>query len=587
MYLGLKASLLLFAGYAILAGALALGIDAWIRSVEETTGRETVLLLAQEKAALFSDETVAALTTNDKAALARVRIRLQALVGHSDVVPALAVVDSQGRVKAGEPAGSSTAPKPEDIFKGKLEPRFEALGPASFFQGASYEVYLPLEQGGHLVGYVRASVRGEGVAGFYRRTRRELLWIGLLGLIAAGFLGFVLQYEIGRRAASITRTLDESAPRPSLLRGGDELSRTLAAATRVREALNEARRESGRMHYGFSALAQVMKVGVVLVRGDGSVEFANPRARELISVESESGLGELWGKEALKATLGALAPGSAKMVEFPVRDGRRTFRVELYRLGDQDAALLLMNDPRILETLETDVRLASQLEGLARTYRTVAHELRAPLSAVMINLDLLRESLVDSEQGDEVAKQRQNRYVTILAEEFARLNRSLAELLTQTSPPNEPQRPFDVFRTLRDLGTLLAPQARRQGVALTLSVPEKELTLVGYRDRLKQALLNIAVNALEAMPGGGRMGIEAVADKRRVKVEVSDTGDGIAPELLPRIYESDFTTKGGGSGIGLYVARALVELHGGRIQVESQVGTGTRVSIELPLVEGT
>ena len=83
------------------------------------------------------------------------------------------------------------------------------------------------------------------------------------------------------------------------------------------------------------------------------------------------------------------------------------------------------------------------------------------------------------------------------------------------------------------------------------------------------------------------MGIEAIADKRRVKVEVSDTGDGIAPELLPRIYESDFTTKGGGSGIGLYVARALVELHGGSIQVESQVGTGTCVRIELPLVEGT
>jgi signal transduction histidine kinase len=96
--------------------------------------------------------------------------------------------------------------------------------------------------------------------------------------------------------------------------------------------------------------------------------------------------------------------------------------------------------------------------------------------------------------------------------------------------------------------------------------------------------LNVAVNALEAMPKGGRMRIELERREDCARVAVRDTGPGIPAELLARIYESDFTTKGGGSGIGLYVARAVVELHGGSIEAHSTVGRGTDVQVDLPLV---
>jgi two-component system sensor histidine kinase HydH len=289
----------------------------------------------------------------------------------------------------------------------------------------------------------------------------------------------------------------------------------------------------------------------------------------------------------LFAEMGSQNPGSSSMVSLPLPDGGRDLRVESYRLGESEGpSLLLLNDPRLFETLEVDVRLASQLEGVARTYRTVAHELRAPLSAVMINLDLLRESLVDADSGDDLVRESRKRYVSILGEEFSRLNRSLADLLTQTAPPNQPPKPVDVCGLVRDLGTLLAPQARRQGVRLRLQVPETPISVSGYRDRLKQALLNICVNALEAMSEGGDMTIDVARRDGIVAISVQDTGAGIEPELLPRIYESDFTTKGGGNGIGLHVARALVELHGGRIEVQSRVGEGARVDVNLPLVTG-
>ena len=105
----------------------------------------------------------------------------------------------------------------------------------------------------------------------------------------------------------------------------------------------------------------------------------------------------------------------------------------------------------------------------------------------------------------------------------------------------------------------------------------------GYPDRLRQAFLNVTVNALEAMPRGGRLEIEARRDEKRVTVTFADSGPGIPAEDLARIYEPDFSTKEGGSGIGLYVARALVELHGGEIRVEGALDRGTRVLVSLPL----
>ena len=108
----------------------------------------------------------------------------------------------------------------------------------------------------------------------------------------------------------------------------------------------------------------------------------------------------------------------------------------------------------------------------------------------------------------------------------------------------------------------------------------------GYRDRLRQAFLNVAVNALEAMPRGGHLTVEARRNGTQASVALRDDGPGIPPEALPRLFDPDFSTKDGGSGIGLHVARAVVELHGGEIRVESEPGRGTDVRVTVPLAAG-
>jgi signal transduction histidine kinase len=170
-----------------------------------------------------------------------------------------------------------------------------------------------------------------------------------------------------------------------------------------------------------------------------------------------------------------------------------------------------------------------------------------------------------------------------MKEELTRLDRMLQVMLGENALTGGTPGSFDLREVLKDIATLLTPQARRQRVTLETQMPESAALVTGVRDRLKQALLNVAINALEAMPEGGRLGIRAAAEGGMVKVVFEDSGAGIPQELLDQVYQIYFTTKTGGSGIGLYVARLVAESHGGDIGIESAAGKGTIVRITLPL----
>ncbi len=580
--LGLDNALGLAAGHLALVGALAVGLEWRLRSLEEQQSADAVRLLAGEQANLVFDRSVAALQYPDADSRRRLHERIEDLTMLSEVVTSLAVVDAEGRVVASErPVDAGRFAPASRLFGVPPGSRLEMGDRKPFLRGGDYVVLVPLVEQGEVAGYLRVGLHDERIAALFERGRDSLVLVFGLGLAGVGALSALLQVQLSRRAASIAAVLDGASPPPALP-PADAFAGVLRSASRVKGELDEARRESERRGLQVGALARVLQVGVVVAGPGLAVEYASARALELFGCSDEAAFLAAWRRllPTLRGAVGAAPPDSAPARPVRVEAAAdRPVQAEVHRLGGPaEDHLVLLSDPRALEAIETDARLERKIDGLGRVYRTLAHELRAPLAAMTMSLDLLREALAREAGAEAPAR----RHVEVLREELGRLNRSLAGILAQTVP-GAPAETFDLARHLADLVALLGPQARRQAVELEARLPDEALLVLGYPDRLRQAFLNVAVNALEAMPGGGRLTVEALRDGERARVALRDSGPGIPEESLIRVYDPGFSTKDGGSGIGLKVARALVELHGGEFRVESAPGRGTDVRVVVPL----
>lgn len=247
-----------------------------------------------------------------------------------------------------------------------------------------------------------------------------------------------------------------------------------------------------------------------------------------------------------------------------------------------------MSDPTANTGSDPDIDpcllLAAQMRALSHLYHGVVHDLKSPLNALVVNLELLRTSLTP----DHPQAEKQRRYARVLQEELQRLNRSIESLLAAAAPPSAERGRFDLGDVLDELVALITPQAKHQGVSLeegsTRNAPSP-LPVEGYRDRVKHALLALAVNALEAMPEGGTLALTAASEGGRVRVSIADTGPGVPAEARERLFERGVSTKEGHEGIGLFVAEKVIASFGGCISHTSSPNTGSRFEVLLPLAD--
>lgn len=592
MRLAVKSTVTLIALYLLALVALVAWMQYEVRSVAGSLMGATARLVGNEIAAAMSGSALDQLLQADPTTRQRFDLLVADLRRRSDVVASMTVVDESGRVVVSdELENGRQLAVPAVIFEGTTRPQF--LTARSPFEGGQYHLFVPLVREDAVVGYIRLSLASQRIADLYGRARRQILLAALVGLTCIGALGAVLHVQLSRRSAALARTLEATARGESVPALGrrDEFAQVIEAAGKLGRELNETRERRSQAQRRISALANFMDVGVLLLGADGTLEFANATARELLGASLAGALEQQWGdmRRVLADVLDSLKQGKSATayvdVDMPVNERTRQLRLEAFRPDpdEQGGYLVLVKDRELLEAFETDLRLATQMRGLARVYGALAHELKAPLGAMGLNLELLSEALSADPTDDPGIRARQQRYAGVLREELDRLNRSLVAVLNQTTSLTEARAPFDLRQLLQDLNTLLAPQAKQQHVAIEEQLPDTEVRLSGLRDRLKQALLNIATNALEAMPNGGCLGVSLQAGNGHATIAIRDSGPGISPEALAKIYSMYFSTKSGGTGIGLYVARSVVESHGGRIEVESVPGKGTCFTVSLPI----
>ena len=252
-------------------------------------------------------------------------------------------------------------------------------------------------------------------------------------------------------------------------------------------------------------------------------------------------------------------------------------------VGILGVVAIFLNQRRYLQSVQALQALAERdrrLAALGNLAAGVAHEIRNPLNALGMGLQrLVREwRLAPGEDQAEFT-----RFGGVLQGEVHRLNDIVERFLVLARPPRLTLTTCLVRDHLSDLVTLMREEATAKGVAL-----ETHLAVDGVTARLdcaqtRQALLNLVVNALQAMSQGGTLRVSAAAHDGTLEVTIGDTGPGIPPDQLDRIFEPYFTTKDGGTGLGLPLAQRIIEAHGGWIRVDSQVGVGTTVHVRLPL----
>ena len=229
---------------------------------------------------------------------------------------------------------------------------------------------------------------------------------------------------------------------------------------------------------------------------------------------------------------------------------------------------------------ETRLRRTESLASMTTMAAGIAHEIKNPLAAMKIHLQLMRKSLRSRGQIDAEGAER---YLTVIDEEIDHLNKIAVDFLFAVRPMNIELRLGSLADVMNDLITFLTPEAVEKNIDVKADI-EKFLPRVEMDSRyLRQSFLNIVENAFAAMPGGGKLAISVRLDGNYETVRIQDTGTGIDDEHIGKIFEPYFTTKASGTGLGLTVVYKVIKEHRGDIFVTSEPGKGTVFTIKLPV----
>jgi PAS domain S-box-containing protein len=436
---------------------------------------------------------------------------------------------------------------------------------------------------------------------FHPAWRPDALARGLCALVvlplmrSENVLGVLVAYghRSGQFGSEAVRTMEALA---NLSAAGLERAQLYGAVQQHAETLEEqVRLRTGELRESearFRAVLEHSAIGVALTDPQGRILMSNPALERLLGRRGASLLGEriqeafdLCDAEGQALSGAAAAPVGRRESTYRRSDGSRG-TVELVvsairREGEPSSYhVWLVDDVTEARSAQAALVQAEKLAVVGRLAAAFVHEIKNPLQSVIGCLGLAREMLPE---GDGPQASEPRRYLDVANEELLRANNLLSEMrnLSRQGQPLE-RTPSDVNALLRRVAMLTAKRARDRGVDMRLELDEELPPLLLAPDSIHQVFLNGVLNALDAMPEGGLLRLSTERVSGGVCIRVADTGVGIAPEVLPLMFESFFTTKEEGLGLGLFVSQSIVSQHGGTIEVESTLGVGTTLRIVLP-----
>jgi signal transduction histidine kinase len=243
--------------------------------------------------------------------------------------------------------------------------------------------------------------------------------------------------------------------------------------------------------------------------------------------------------------------------------------------SSQIGALLIMRDTESVRRIGDEIEMSRRLSASGRLTRGVAHEVKNPINAIVLHLQLLQNKLAQEEPDT-------RRHMDIIESEIRRLDRVVQTLVDFTRPRDLHLEEIDFRRLLEDVALLASPEAEQHGVTLERHLPDSRLPVKVDVDLMKQAILNVVINGVQSMPRGGQLTISAHRENGVIVAEVQDQGSGIPKEMHDKVFELYFTTKKEGSGIGLAQTYQILQWHYGSVDFESAETSGTIFRFQIP-----
>jgi len=325
---------------------------------------------------------------------------------------------------------------------------------------------------------------------------------------------------------------------------------------------------------------------------DGLMLFARDSRVVLVSAPVEAFLGrpraELLGRTVQQVFSRDSALGVALLDAFERRKplsqgefaaaGGKRVQVSLdfvQEKNSQIGALLIMRDTESVRRIGDEIEMSRRLSASGRLTRGVAHEVKNPINAIVLHLQLLRNKLSEQEPDT-------SRHMDIIDSEIRRLDRVVQTLVDFTRPRDLHLEEVDLRSLMEDVAQLAAPDAGQHGVTIERHMPDQSLAIKVDVDLMKQAFLNVVINGVQSMPAGGLLTISARRENNAVVAEIRDEGGGIPRDLHDKIFELYFTTKKDGSGIGLAQTYQVLQWHYGSVDFESVEGQGTIFRFHIP-----
>src|SRR5580658_7769410 len=524
---------------------------------------------------------------------------LESEVGNSRIIYDASIIDPNGIAILDTNPSLNGKPVPE-------RPRLAGLRDAGFRHqlrllygpATVYDVSIGLELDGQQFGSVRVGVSTVFLRNELTPKLQQAAFFSVVAVSLKKKLAAVVSNVALGPLKAIARNLD-SASAGDLLPADESGTEDEVGLVSLKIA------HLGRQIHDTNEIFSALKDNVEQVMTklqDGLMLFTRDSRVVLVSASAEKFLGrprrEILGRtaeEIFSAThgygtvLGAVVlPAFQKQrplvqYEFDAADGRRV-QVSLDFIeekGTSIGALLTMRDAESVQRIEDEIEISRRLSASGRLTRGVAHEVKNPINAIVLHLQLLQNKL----QLDDPETRR---HMDVIGNEIHRLDRVVQILVDFTRPRDLRLEDVDLRKILESVSALAAPDAKRHGVRIVLEdvlEPSDAALLVRVdSDLMKQAILNLVLNGVQSMTAGGTLTLKARRDNEMILAEVLDQGCGIPPEAQEKIFELYYTTKEekGGSGIGLAQTYQIMQWHYGSVEFDSVVGTGTAFRLRLP-----